>query len=158
MAHAAKMGLMVGLAVAMSFPASPAMGQCIGEPMFNPPGGVSFSTTGQASKAGGLTFTFADIGPGAFDNLWWGPRDDGSLKLALDGNNDEPGETLILSEITDGDCSVSYGDYDVVNARWLDNTCSEVNDWYDGADANMSGTVDAEDLLALALLRLDTAM
>jgi hypothetical protein len=42
-------------------------------PVYVPPGGDTFSSSGNIGSAGGETFTFSNFNPSQFGSLWWGP-------------------------------------------------------------------------------------
>lgn len=70
-------------------------------PVYPPPGGVTDNQDdvpeGAAARAGGATFTYADLQHQLFETLWWGPQSDSLPKVALDGEVDAGGETLAFS-------------------------------------------------------------
>jgi hypothetical protein len=66
--------------------------------------------------------------------------------------------TLVINVLgnpdINGDSNINNTDFAKVAANWLDNTCTAPT-WCDGADLDISGTVDIEDLKTLAASWLD---
>lgn len=86
------------LLVAMLVPGAARADQVAG-PSYPPPGGVTLSTSGDSGRAGGLVWSYSELG---FDfaqgaTMWWGPWDQGAIGLAFDGLIDAPGETPAFS-------------------------------------------------------------
>ncbi|HVM45756.1 MAG TPA: PKD domain-containing protein [Candidatus Thermoplasmatota archaeon] len=65
-------------------------------PTYPPPGGVTLTPSGHLGRAGGLTWSYADLDMDRFNGIWWGPASATSFRFALDGAIDAAGETLVF--------------------------------------------------------------
>ena len=58
-------------------------------PNFPPPGGVDWSSSGSAGRAGGQTWSYENLDLESFRDIWWGPNPVG-VKLSTDGSAPSP--------------------------------------------------------------------
>src|SRR5262245_19319235 len=54
-------------------------------PVYPPPGGVSFTPSGDIGRPGGKDVVFTNFDFSQFSELYWGPSDSGAVRIALDG-------------------------------------------------------------------------
>ena len=102
---------LAGLAVTVSlalgllglFSASTASAVPLG-PVYPPPGGVTFSSSGAASigASGGRTFHFSGFDLNQSDNLYWGAASATAVGLALDGAINSASEFITLGILSTG--------------------------------------------------------
>jgi hypothetical protein len=63
-------------------------------PVYPPPGGVSWSPSGNIGFAGGVNFSYSALDPSAWSTLVWGASSASLPGLAFDGTVNAPGETM----------------------------------------------------------------
>ena len=63
-------------------------------PVYTPPGGLAFSSTGDMVESGGAILTYSGFDDLQYDQLWWGPWDDAGVSLTMNGSS--PPHTLRL--------------------------------------------------------------
>jgi uncharacterized repeat protein (TIGR01451 family) len=104
------LGLAVGLSQSVAKAGTTPNGPV--QPGTSPFAGVTFTTTGDIGKAGGLTYSFTGLtgNLGQFSDVEWGPADTSAIQLALNGDQTfgTPGQTLAFSGIT-GDTATWTG-------------------------------------------------
>lgn len=69
--------------LALAFGASYGVAQYVG-PEFPPPGGVSYSGSGDSGRGGGLTWNYWNLDPTQYQNLYWGPSE--AVSMSIDNN------------------------------------------------------------------------
>jgi uncharacterized repeat protein (TIGR01451 family) len=81
------LGLAVGLSQSVAKAADPTPVGPV-QPGTSPFAGVTFTTTGDIGKAGGLTYSFTGLtgNLGQFSDVEWGPADTSAIQLALNGD------------------------------------------------------------------------
>jgi len=83
-------------------------------PVYPPPGGVDFATSGgQAGDPGGINFHFTNFDPGQFSELYWGPASADAVLLTLNGG---PADDILAFSSVSGNAAEWTGTSFYANA------------------------------------------
>ena len=87
------------IAVCVIVWANAAWADTITGPSYPPPGGVTFSSSGNF-RTGTATWNYSNFNSAQYGQLWWGPATLSAIQIAFDGSADSAGETRLSFRFT----------------------------------------------------------